>query len=479
MNKYLIKIAEDLQPHQKDALKRLDKYDGVILDHSMGSGKTKTFLTAVARMHAKDPTGKALIIAPASLQTNVDQEIKKHGLIIDPKRLEVMSYERAVNDSTRLRKEHFRMVIADEAHKLRDSKTKRSKELTDIISDADKRILATGTMSYNKLSDIASVVNLAHGAKVLPEDSSKFEERYISKKLEQPPLLKRILGHGAKEVSSLKNTKELKYKLDQVVSHYDAADDPKAAENFPTKTEKIVEVEMSPEQHRIYKYLEEKLPWHLRLKVRMNLPLDKKESAALNAFSTGVRQASNSVSPYMPKWDKPTPKIHTAVKNLVDSANKDKDFRGLVYSNYLQAGLNDYSKELDKAGVQHSVYHGGLSRKEKDLAVEAYNSGKKPVLLISSSGGEGISLKGTRLVQVLEPHWNPSKINQTIGRAARYKSHEHLPESKRNVSVEHYHSVFPQGIMGKSKQHSIDQYLHENSKHKQDLSDQLKSLIKA
>ena len=57
---------------------------------------------------------------------------------------------------------------------------------------------------------------------------------------------------------------------------------------------------------------------------------------------------------------------------------------------------------------------------------------------MSKAGVEGLDLKGVKLVQALDPNWNPEVTNQLIGRAARFKSHEHLPERERKVKVKEY-----------------------------------------
>ena len=479
MNRYLEKIAAELKPHSERALKKLDKEHGIILDHSTGSGKTITFLTALERAQKRDPSGKALIVAPASLQTNIDKEIKKHGLRINMKNVEVLSYEKAAIDADRLKKNKYMMAIADEAHKLRSVGTKRHKELSEIIGSADRRILATATPSYNHASDISPLVNIAAGGnKVLPEGKSAFEERFVQKSKTHAPFLKRIFGAPSKEVESLKNTGELSKTLNKYVDSYTNDTDKEAAKHFPTTTEKVVEVEMSPVQHQMYKYMEGKLPFHLRMKVRTGMPLDKKESAQLNAFSSGVRQVSNSVTPFMPKYSDTTPKIKAAVDSVAKGISEDKNFKGLVYSNYLGSGAEDYSKELTKRGIKHAVYHGGLSKKEKDALANDFSYGKNKVLVISSSGAEGLDLKGVKKVQVLEPHFNKSKIKQVTGRAARYDSHAHLPAKERKVEVEHYQSIFPSGIFGKASSKSIDQYLHDNSDTKDELIDKIKRLTK-
>lgn len=470
---------QDLRPHTLRALKKIEKQDGLLVDHSMGSGKTLLYLKAIEKHQQKNPKDNVLVIAPASLTTNVLKEIKKHGVKIDTSRLETLSYEKAAIDAERLKQKVYGMVVADEAHKLRNTGTKRHRELSQVITNAKKRILGTGTTAYNNPSDIAPLVNLAAGKRVLPENKAEFEENFIDKIVEQPPLLKRILGHAPREIHKLKNTKALEKILRKHIDHYDLRDDPSAADKFPTKVESVKTVEMSPEQRGLYKYMEGRLPWHLRYKVRMNMALDKKEMASLNSFSTGVRQVSNSLHSYMPNYHKTTPKIDAAVESVHEGYKKDKNFKALVYSNYLGSGLEDYSHELTKREVPHAIYHGGLSKAKKDELLEAYNQGKIPILLLSSSGAEGLNTKGTKKVQILEPHFNRSKIDQVVARGVRYQSHQHLPKSERKVEVEHFITSLPKPKWNIGpKQHSIDEYLHHNSQTKHEIGQQLKELVK-
>ena len=67
------------------------------------------------------------------------------------------------------------------------------------------------------------------------------------------------------------------------------------------------------------------------------------------------------------------------------------------------------------------------------------------MILISSSGAEGISLKAVRQVHVMEPFWNYIRVDQVLGRAARMESHIDLPESERNVEQYLYLSMLPEG----------------------------------
>ena len=67
------------------------------------------------------------------------------------------------------------------------------------------------------------------------------------------------------------------------------------------------------------------------------------------------------------------------------------------------------------------------------------------IILISSSGAEGISLKCVRQVHIMEPFWNYIRVHQVFGRAVRLKSHVELPEDERNVEQYLYLSMLPDG----------------------------------
>jgi hypothetical protein len=333
----------------------------------------------------------------------------------------------------------------------------------------------TATTQYNQPYDLAPLVNLASGKKELPE-GKEFNSKYLEIRRTNPGWIRRVLlGIKPEENVNIKNQKQ----LSAILSKYTDKHEDLAGEFFPEKSEKIVPVPMSKEQHQIYKAIEGKLPFLLRLKVRSGMPLDKKELANLNAFSTGMRQVSNTAAPYLNNYNPDThsPKIDAALASLSEKAGLDKNFRGVVYSNYLDAGLKQYSEKLKKAKIPHSIYTGELTKAQKQKLVDEYNSGKSPVMLISSAGGEGLDLKGTKLIQVLEPHFNHSKIDQVVGRGARFKSHSHLPKEERKVEIEHFHSTFPDGVFGKSKDLTIDQYLHGVGSKKADIKDKIQEII--
>ena len=64
------------------------------------------------------------------------------------------------------------------------------------------------------------------------------------------------------------------------------------------------------------------------------------------------------------------------------------------------------------------------------------------IFMITSSGAEGINLRNTRFVHIVEPYWHMVRVDQVVGRARRICSHQDLPEDKRTVKVFLYVSTF-------------------------------------
>lgn len=482
MNRYLEKIARsETQSHQSRVIDKLEN-NSIVAAHSMGSGKTLTALLAAERAQKKYPTEHVTAIVPASLVSNMKDQAVQHGVDLDMDRFEVTTYDKASNDVNRLKQKNHSLIIVDEAHKLRNKDTKRSSEIEKVLKSSRKSLLLSGTPSYNKPEDIAVLVNKAAGTKVLPDNAKDFEDRFIGRRKVEPGFFaKHVLGVEPGEITYLKNQGELRETLNKYIDHYDAQEH--SAGDFPTAHHRTVKVTMSPEQKRMYKFLEDDMPAPIKWKIRLGLPLSKKESSNLNAFSTGVRQVSNSTKPYSqnPHAEPLSPKQLKMADSIHEKMISDKNYRGISYSNYIESGLKPLSEELTRRNISHAIYDGSISAREKDSIVDRYNKGEIKQLLISSSGAEGLNTKGTKLVQVMEPHFNKSKIDQVVARAVRYKSHEHLPEEERHVDVEHYHSVMDPGLIDKIVGHktkTIDEYLHEASDTKDKLRADIMALTK-
>jgi hypothetical protein len=176
-----------------------------------------------------------------------------------------------------------------------------------------------------------------------------------------------------------------------------------------------------------------------------------------------------------------SPKMLQILKDLKKNMG-GKVMNQFVYSQYLSLeGLGVFSailehhgfqayKIMKKAGIWEedpsmkagvpafAFYSGEVPEEERNLYLQIFNESYEDtfpqslkdsikekrlcVMMASSAGAEGISLIGTRNVYVMEPYWNPARIDQVIGRAIRINSHKNLPEEERTVKVQMYMSVF-------------------------------------
>ena len=146
------------------------------------------------------------------------------------------------------------------------------------------------------------------------------------------------------------------------------------------------------------------------------------------------------------------------------------------------SGSNDWEvveNPEDKGKPKFALHTGTESDEEKKVLLNVYNSkwDQAPssivskfreeniennhmgdaikLLMITSSGAEGINLKNTRFVHIVEPYWNMVRPQQVIGRARRICSHQDLPEELRTVKVYLYMSVIPDEIKNSDKHKNL------------------------
>ncbi len=221
------KRAFTKNPAHDEALEKLRENNGVLAAHSLGSGKTLLSLRAADMLG-----GKSLFITPASLVHNVEKEKIKHKLNPDT---DVMSYQKAVNDIEKLKKQNYNLVVFDEAHKLRNTDTAMYQKLKEISQTAKHRLLLSATPAFNSPENLATLVNLAAGKEILPEDKEQFEKEFKKTEIVKPKIWDRILN-GVKPYEVEKTVIPNKY-LDVLSKHihqYNALDENE--KDFPSLT---------------------------------------------------------------------------------------------------------------------------------------------------------------------------------------------------------------------------------------------------
>ena len=173
--------------------------------------------------------------------------------------------------------------------------------------------------------------------------------------------------------------------------------------------------------------------------------------------------------------------------------------------------------EIDEGKPTYALYTGTETSEEKEIIRHIYNGewDQIPdsigsvlkakyhnnnmgevikVFMITSSGSEGINLRNTRFVHIMEPYWHPVRSEQVIGRARRICSHKDLPKALQTVEVFVYLMIFSEAQLKSDEAIELkrkdlskavpkvpitsDQYLFEISEIKANLTAQLTDAVK-
>lgn len=458
-----------LQPHQEEAVaKARGKEGGILVNHGLGSGKTLTSMAI-----AEERGGNVLAVVPAALRNNYHEQLKKFVPEDRHKNYKIISYHEFMRDPHKYVDTHKpNTLVADEVHRLRNPK-KMKGSFADVRSKVPFMVGMTGSLVNNHPQEAIELTNLVNGKPVMTKEH--FERHHIGIKQHSPGLLGRLKGAQTGETEHIRNKETLRKTLDPHIHRFTGDENYK--KNLPKVEYEDIDVPMSQRQRDMIKALSGANP-ALAHKLKNNLPPSKEEAKQLNTFMMGMRQVSNNpgtLDKNIKNHMEESPKLQRAAEEIEKHQKNDPNFRGVTYSRFLDGGVRPIAER-----TQGHVYEGSLSDKKREGVLKDFHEGKKKHIGISPSGGEGLDLKGVKLMQVLEPDWNPETTSQAIGRAIRYKSHAHLPEHERTVKVQRFRSVYPDGLKQKipllnklkafKKETSPDEYLASRAKEKDDLN---------
>ena len=268
---------------------------------------------------------------------------------------------------------------------------------------------------------------------------------------------------------------------------------------------------------------------------------DAKDTSYQSRIIDALKKLESNSAKYLSidKLNTYSPKFLTMLNNILDTSNKGihliysqfKTLEGigifkiiLKQNGYVEFKLNktstgQYTFNIDPENVgkpMFASYSGDETSEEREIIKNVLNSNWKlvpsnivtqlknispnnlygeviKVLMITSSGAEGISLKNVRYVHITEPYWHPVRNTQVIGRAKRICSHSELPKELQTVEVFLYLMKFTEkqletlsidiklnDVSKKNKKRVLtsDEFLFEISSIKEELNKEILNNIK-
>lgn len=420
-----------IKKHQKEISDYMLKPSvrGLIGFHSTGSGKSISALT-VARCLGL----KTIIVMPGAVISGFKREISRTEEFVDLD-IELTTYGVFINnfmDNHKL--VTGKLVIVDEIHNFR-SATSETYKMIYALSKAKKILLLSATPIQNEPSDLVGALCMLEATTINSEESA---EKYYKAKLKK-------FNQALEEFEENNRVDDLKHLLTHKISTFQAKD-PSIDVNYPTVRHKLVKINMTRDYYNEYYKIEKN--------IRTGLPKQFRTSKDLSAFFNGLRRASSHIT-------KLSPKLKEIIKLIEISSLKKR--KVVVYSAFQDSGIRLIKNELVKKNIKVVMVSGRESATQKGDSVSQYNSDKANVMLITQAAAAGIDLKGTRDLIIVEPHWNNSLLKQVYGRAARYQSHTHMPESKQNVKIYTFLLLKPESIRNKSLKKTSDSEINPES----------------
>ena len=108
-----------------------------------------------------------------------------------------------------------------------------------------------------------------------------------------------------------------------------------------------------------------------------------------------------------------------ALRKLLEAQAQSNSPQGkvLVFTQF-RATLDMLVESLQAWGIDFALYHGSLSSKQKNQAIQDFHD-ELPVLLSTEAAGEGRNLQFCRALVNFDLPWNPLRIEQRVGRIHR------------------------------------------------------------
>ncbi|CDP02033.1 unnamed protein product [Coffea canephora] len=436
-----------LKPYQLKGVKWLislwqNGLNGILADQ-MGLGKTIQTIAFLAHLKGNGLDGPYLIIAPLSTLSNWLNEINRfapslnaiiyHGYgkerdeirrkympnTIGPKfPIVVTSYEVAMKDARKhLRHYHWKYMVVDEGHRLKNSQCKLVKELK--LLRVENRILLTGTPLQNNLTELWSLLNF-----ILPDifnSDQEFESWFD------------LSGKGSNE--ALREELEEKRRT-QVVAKLHSILRPfllrrlksDVEQMLPRKKEIILYATMTDHQKNFTDHLLNKtLEDHLREKAASGRGM----KGRLNNLMIQLRKNCNHPDLLESAFDGSY--FFPPVDQVVEQCGKFRLLDRLVGKLFARQHkvliFSQWTKILDiidyyfaEKGFEVCRIDGGVKLEERRRQIQEFNdvNSKYRIFLLSTrAGGLGINLTAADTCILYDSDWNPQMDLQAMDRCHR------------------------------------------------------------
>jgi SNF2 family DNA or RNA helicase len=403
-------------PHQLEAAKQVvENMNGkAILADEVGLGKTIEAGLILKEYMIRGLVKKVLILVPASLVTQWASELnskffipaitQRKSYVWEQCDVVISSIDTAKRSPHReiIYEQDYDLVIIDEAHKLKNNKTKNY----EFVQNLKKKfcLLLTATPIQNRISEIFNLVSLLKPGHLGSETDFYNKYKKDSRSLDDDQYLKELVNkvmiRNRRADTGIEWTKRIVETISIEFSEkerdlYDAVSSFGQGNAIMNKSQfscLTLQREACSSRESVYYTLKNML---------------QKEENTSQAFHQQIGQLISLVEAV--DTNSKAEKALELIKEINDKVIIFTEYRATQF--YLQWFLKQH-------GITSVPFRGGFKRGKKDWMRELFKNNAQ-VLIATEAGGEGINLQFCSHIINYDLPWNPMKLEQRIGRIHR------------------------------------------------------------
>lgn len=395
---------------------------GVALLMEMGTGKTLTAIGITGILSQFGLINKVMVVAPLSILGVWESEFAQfaafpYSLTIlkgtsDKKRqmlknikgdglqVIVVNYESARVLEDELLQFDADLIIADEAHKIKENRSKQSKVMHELGDNASYKLLLTGTPITNKELDIFSEYRFLNSY-VFGTSFYSFRNRYFD-----------MVGYG-QHIPRFRRwmLEDFLQRMHSIAYRVTKAE----CLDLPEITEEVRAIQLEPKAMKLYDELEEDSFTELK----------GSEVTAANVL-TKLLRLSQVTGGHLTDDESSCHQISTAkldaLSDIIDSAVEEG--RKLVVMARFVPELNDIEALLQKKNIGHAVIRGGV--KDRAGEVERFQNDPECMVFVGqiAAAGLGITLTASSTMVFYSLDYSMANFDQAKARIHRVSQTE-------------------------------------------------------
>jgi hypothetical protein len=416
-----------LFPYQREGMLHLAFTERALLADEMGLGKTIQAIAACALLHRLGKASRVLVVTPASLKTEWEDQIQKftdlpYQLVFGQRqrRLEayaaapfftVVNYEQMLADSLDVNRSlRPDIVVLDEAQRIKNWSTKTTQAIKRLRSRY--AFILTGTPVENRIDELYSLMDFLDPLLLGP--LFRFNREYY------------VLDDRGRP-KDYANLAQLHDRIRPLMLRRRKAD---VETELPERTDRNHFVPLSDEQKGAYDD-------HYAVVARLaataaRRPLTQAESDKLLRHLAMMRMVCDTNYILDPN-SRACPKL-AELEKILEECRDNPGVKVIIFSEWER--MLELVRELcERIDLGFAWHTGSVPQRRRRAEINAFKSDPAcRVFLSTDSGATGLNLQTASVIVNCDLPWNPAKLEQRIARA--WRKHQTRPVTVINLVSE-------------------------------------------